>query len=93
MMLEPDMYIDARNYGSVARLINHSCDPNCTTEKWSVNGETRVAIITSRKIALHEELTMNYQFKAFGMRGMRFGEESDAHRALGAFASPRIVEE
>jgi hypothetical protein len=26
--------IDAARRGSVARFINHSCDPNCHTEKW-----------------------------------------------------------
>ena len=36
--------------GSMARFINHSCRPNCRTEKWLVNGETRIGIMANEKI-------------------------------------------
>jgi len=31
--------IDATYYGNTARFINHSCEPNCETQKWNVLGE------------------------------------------------------
>ena len=34
MRLSHDTAIDATKKGSVARLINHSCAPNCEAQKW-----------------------------------------------------------
>lgn len=31
--------IDATRKGGVARFINHSCDPNCTSETWEVRSD------------------------------------------------------
>ena len=50
--------IDGGVGGNVARLINHSCDPNC--EAFIIRG--RVWIYSRRKIAEGEELTYNYGF-------------------------------
>ena len=36
--------------GGVARFANHSCDPNCVTEKWAVGGETLVGLFASSDI-------------------------------------------
>lgn len=33
MALKSDEIIDATNKGNLSRLINHSCDPNCETQK------------------------------------------------------------
>lgn len=30
--------LDAKRMGSVARFANHSCEPNCDLQKWSVLG-------------------------------------------------------
>ena len=30
--------LDAKHMGSVARFANHSCEPNCELQKWSVLG-------------------------------------------------------
>ena len=35
MQIAPNMIIDARHKGNVARLINNSCNPNCETQKWT----------------------------------------------------------
>ncbi len=50
--------LDGRTGGSVARFINHSCQPNCRTE--IIRG--RVWIIARRDIAAGEELTFDYGF-------------------------------
>lgn len=50
--------IDGGVTGNVARLINHSCNPNC--EAFIIRG--RVWIYSRRKIAAGEELTYNYGF-------------------------------
>ena len=34
----------------MGRFINHSCDPNCHTEKWTAGGETRIGIMASSVI-------------------------------------------
>jgi hypothetical protein len=30
--------------------MNHSCDPNCVTEKWLVNGDIRVGLFAKAAI-------------------------------------------
>ena len=30
--------------GNNARFINHSCDPNCETQKWLVRGELAIGL-------------------------------------------------
>jgi hypothetical protein len=58
--------IDASDKGSMARFINHSCGPNCRTEKWAVGGETRIGIMADQMIPKGTEVTYNYQFESFG---------------------------
>ena len=36
MALNADEIIDATNKGNISRFINHSCDPNCETQKVTV---------------------------------------------------------
>ena len=71
-MLERELYVDARHQASLSRFMNHSCDPNCTTQKWNVLGETRVAILSLRDIEAHEELTFDYQWQSYGRRNQRY---------------------
>jgi SET domain-containing protein len=59
--------IDGCQKGSVARFINHSCDPNCRIEKWTVGAEFRIAVIAERYIEPGEELTYDYKFESFGI--------------------------
>jgi hypothetical protein len=51
--------IDAGVNGNAARLINHSCDPNCE----SVTQERRVFIEAIRDIPSGEELAYDYQIQ------------------------------
>jgi SET domain-containing protein len=42
--------IDPTYSGNVARFINHSCDPNCITRKWTVQKETAIGIFSRKDI-------------------------------------------
>lgn len=57
--------IDPTYYGNIARFINHSCDPNCVTRKWTVAKETMVGIFARKDIREDEELSFDYQFDSF----------------------------
>ena len=84
LQLGPDHYVDARNIASLSRFFNHSCDPNCTTEKWSVNGEIRIGILTLRDVSIDEELTFDYQWKTLGSRSTRcFCEAKNCRGTIG----------
>ena len=62
MSLGKGEVIDPTTRGNFARLINHSCDPNCETQKWHVQGEISIGIFTKRDIQMDEELTFDYGF-------------------------------
>uniref|UniRef100_F6UMR8 Uncharacterized protein n=1 Tax=Ciona intestinalis TaxID=7719 RepID=F6UMR8_CIOIN len=66
MALSQDEIIDATTKGNTSRFINHSCDPNCETQKWTVNGRLRVGFFTMRDINKGEEITFDYQFQRYG---------------------------
>ena len=57
--------IDPTYVGNIARFINHSCDPNCETQKWNVLGEVCVGIFALRDIKENEEFSFDYQFDFF----------------------------
>ena len=61
LMMDSQRIIDAGPKGNIARFMNHSCKPNCETEKWTVNGDTRVGIFAQADIPAGTELTFNYQ--------------------------------
>ncbi|KAG8128430.1 hypothetical protein E2320_015267 [Naja naja] len=44
LTLDKDRIIDAGPKGNYARFMNHCCQPNCETQKWLVNGDTRVGL-------------------------------------------------
>ena len=48
--LDKDYIIDATYFGSKARYINHSCDPNLISEYLTVNGENHIILSASRYI-------------------------------------------
>jgi len=63
LSLDKDTILDASEKGNEARFLNHSCDPNCETQKWSVRGSTRIGLFAKRNIEPKEELTFDYQFE------------------------------
>ncbi len=52
--------IDATRKGNDARFINHSCEPNCQAEYWTVEGRECVGIFTIQTIKAGEEITYDY---------------------------------
>ena len=66
MTMDACRMIDAGPKGNIARFMNHSCDPNCETQKWTVNGDTKVGIFALKDIPNGTELTFNYQFEVMG---------------------------
>ncbi|XP_031489927.1 uncharacterized protein LOC116257377 isoform X1 [Nymphaea colorata] len=67
MTLNGNEVIDACAKGNLGRFINHSCDPNCRTEKWIVNGEVCIGLFALRDIKKGEEVTFDYNYvRVFG---------------------------
>eukprot|EP01084_Bolivina_argentea_P101440 181868_1 len=58
--------IDATVKGSKARFMNHSCKPNCSTQKWNVLGKRCIGFFAIKNINKGEELTFDYQFQRYG---------------------------
>ncbi|EGC39214.1 hypothetical protein DICPUDRAFT_27300, partial [Dictyostelium purpureum] len=58
--------LDASRRGNLARFINHSCDPNCETQKWIVGGEVKIGIFSIKPIEKGTELTFDYNYERFG---------------------------
>ncbi|EPS74191.1 hypothetical protein M569_00564, partial [Genlisea aurea] len=59
--IDDDRVIDATRAGSIAQLINHSCDPNCYSRVISVNGDDHIIIFAKRDLKQWEELTYDYR--------------------------------
>ncbi|KAL7246186.1 hypothetical protein ACSBR2_001338 [Camellia fascicularis] len=67
MTMNGSEVIDACAKGNLGRFINHSCDPNCRTEKWMVNGEVCIGLFALKDIKKGEEVTFDYNFvRVFG---------------------------
>ena len=66
LAIDSNRMIDAGPKGNVARFMNHSCAPNCITQKWTVNGDIRVGLFAVEDIKPGDELTFNYQFETVG---------------------------
>ncbi|GIL59061.1 hypothetical protein Vafri_14018, partial [Volvox africanus] len=57
--------------GNISRFINHSCEPNCETQKWLVRGELAIGLFAVRDIPKETELTFDYNFERYGDKPMR----------------------
>ena len=51
-MLDSQSFVSDRR-----RLINHSCDPNCTAKIITINGEKKIVIYAKQDIELGDEIT------------------------------------
>ncbi|XP_065200673.1 uncharacterized protein LOC135831812 isoform X2 [Planococcus citri] len=63
--LDGGLLIDSHRMGGFGRFVNHSCEPNCEMQKWSVNGLFRMVLFALRNIEAGEELTYDYNFALF----------------------------
>lgn len=71
MLFDQNMIIDATR-GSIARFVNHSCEPNCRMEKWTVGGKPRMALFAGDKgIMTGDELTYDYNFDPFSQKNVQ----------------------
>lgn len=71
MSFDQNMIIDATT-GSIARFVNHSCEPNCRMIKWIVSGQPRMALFAGdRPITTGEELTYDYKFDPFSAKNVQ----------------------
>lgn len=71
MAFDQNMIIDATT-GSIARFVNHSCNPNCRMEKWIVHGQPRMALFAGDKpVMTGEELTYDYNFDPFSAKNVQ----------------------
>lgn len=50
LTMDKNCIIDAGPSGNLARFMNHSCDPNCKTVKWVVDGTFRIGLFAVRDI-------------------------------------------
>ncbi|XP_054453426.1 histone-lysine N-methyltransferase, H3 lysine-36 specific isoform X2 [Anoplopoma fimbria] len=66
LTLDKDRIIDAGPKGNQARFMNHCCQPNCETQKWTVNGDTRVGLFALQDIPKGVELNFNYNLECLG---------------------------
>jgi histone-lysine N-methyltransferase ASH1L len=91
MLFDQNMIIDATR-GSIARFVNHSCDPNCRMEKWTVNGKPRMALFAGdRGIMTGQELTYDYNFDPYSQKNVQECR-CGAYNCRG-FLGPRSKEE
>jgi hypothetical protein len=58
----PELAVDASRIGSVARFLNHCCEPNCYTRIIKAGGKQRIVLYSKERIEQGEEITYNYQF-------------------------------
>ena len=65
------MILDATR-GSIARFINHSCEPNCRMIKWTVAGKPRMALFAGDNgIMTGDELTYDYNFDPYSTKNVQ----------------------
>lgn len=60
--IDEDLVVDATKKGNLGRLINHSCDPNCTAKIITIQGVKKIVIYAKQDIELGDEITYDYHF-------------------------------
>ena len=71
MALSSEFCIDASMRGNISRFINHSCDPNAETQKWTVDGDLRIGFFSKKRISAGEEITFDYKYERYGQEAQK----------------------
>lgn len=66
LTLDDDIILDANKYGTDARYLNHSCEPNCCVQKWLVDTHLCAAVYAVKDIECGEELCIDYKYDRIG---------------------------
>jgi histone-lysine N-methyltransferase SETD1 len=61
--IDGDVVCDATFKGSVSRLVNHSCDPNCLAKIISINGVNKIVLYAKRTIHPGEEVRFRVEIE------------------------------
>ncbi|XP_050534604.1 histone-lysine N-methyltransferase NSD3 isoform X3 [Daktulosphaira vitifoliae] len=64
LTIDHNRMIDAGPKGNLSRFMNHSCEPNCFTQKWTVNGDTRIGLFALHDIPAGTELVFDYRLES-----------------------------
>lgn len=71
MEFDQKMILDATR-GSIARFINHSCEPNCEMIKMTVAGKPRMALFAGENgVMTGDELTYDYNFNPYSVKNVQ----------------------
>ncbi|KAL8945440.1 MAG: hypothetical protein Q9211_000043 [Gyalolechia sp. 1 TL-2023] len=71
MEFDQKMILDATR-GSIARFINHSCEPNCEMIKMTVAGKPRMALFAGDNgVMTGDELTYDYNFNPYSVKSVQ----------------------
>lgn len=62
------LLLDADKMGSVARFANHSCEPTCTLQRWTVLGEPRIVLVSNCDLTAGTEITYKYGYHDDGFK-------------------------
>ena len=81
--------MDATRRGSIARFINHSCDPNCKVERWNVQGRTRIGIFAIKDVLAGDFLSYDYRLET--PEESIFGCECSSINCRGTLAYSHLV--
>lgn len=60
--VDENWVIDGNDVDNPARLINHSCDPNCEAVIYGEGDDAQIWLVSKREIAKGEELSFDYGF-------------------------------
>ena len=75
----PVAMVDATHFGNIARMVNHSCDPNLEVYHHSSGAgkQNHIVFRAKRRIAAGEELTVDYNPGTCSKRGLEVVKRSN----------------